>query len=192
MSAMPNTLGTIVVALITALAVTAATNLLLIPRLEARKRRILETHLARDTFNSSMVTILSTCATLRELPLPPDGDPHVTAVVRERLSAERERWMQQIDDATRWMVDQRATFSKSWLTDRLRETVDTYVVVARLVMLSEREESTKLDLLLELTGPVQDMFFARWWRAPQYQQHEERFAAARARAVGEADPAGAA
>ena len=91
--------------MVTALVTTIATGVFVIPRLEARKRRIQEAHTARDTFNSSLLTIISACNRLQSLPLPAADDPDCTEVVRARLAAERERWMQQLDDATRWLID---------------------------------------------------------------------------------------
>jgi hypothetical protein len=111
---MPNIVWTLLVATVTALVTTIATGVLVIPRLEARKRRIQEAHTARDTFNSSLLTIISACNRLQSLPLPAAYDPDCTEVVRARLAAERERWMQQMDDATRWLIDHVETYAAGW------------------------------------------------------------------------------
>ncbi|GGZ17738.1 hypothetical protein GCM10010300_72210 [Streptomyces olivaceoviridis] len=52
-----------------------------------------------------MTRIVSACALLNRLRLPADDEPGWTPVMRERPAGERERWWQQIDDATRWLID---------------------------------------------------------------------------------------
>ncbi|MGW3628024.1 hypothetical protein [Streptomyces sp. NPDC000880] len=172
---MPNTVWTLLVAALTALVTTVATGLLVTPRLEARKRRIQEVHTARDTFSSSVLTILSSCSRLKNMPLPAADDPDCSEVLRARLAAERERWVQQLDDATLWMIDHMETFGVSWPSDNLRSLIANYVVHSRIVMLSEREEAAKVDLLLELAEPIQNIFFVYWWRrAPHMRSNQRR------------------
>ncbi|MFD7917154.1 hypothetical protein ACFV30_41875 [Streptomyces sp. NPDC059752] len=71
--------------------------------------------------------------------------------------------MQQIDEATQWMNDHVATFAGSWPSRHLIDLAVTYSGHARMLVLSEREETTKLDLLGELTLPIQRQFFGFWW-----------------------------
>ncbi|MFJ8199082.1 hypothetical protein [Streptomyces sp. NPDC096152] len=156
---MPDTVRTILVAAATAVVTTAAAGLLVIPRLEARKKRLVEVHAARDAFGAHMLRIISACAQLQNIQLPAADDPDWTPVLRERLAGERERWWQQIDDATRWLIDNVATYATSWPMRHLIEMPITYAGHARMVVLSEREEATKLELLLELTVPVQRQYF---------------------------------
>jgi hypothetical protein len=100
---------------------------------------------------------------LKELPLPAADDPDCTDVIRARLTAERERWVQQLDDATRWMIDHVETFSAGWPLADLRTMAGSYAVTSRMVLISERPEDTKIELLAELAAPVQGIFFTYWW-----------------------------
>ncbi|MFJ9343775.1 hypothetical protein ACIRP0_31510 [Streptomyces sp. NPDC101733] len=165
---MQSTLWTLTLAALTAVVTSVAVGLLVTPRLEARKRRIQEVHTARDTFSSSVLTILTSCGRLRDLPLPPDGDPATTGNVRTRLESDRERWLQQLDDATMWMIDHLETFALSWPSARLRNLAGRYVVASRMTVLSDREESTKIEILLDLTAPIQGIFFTRWWHRARH------------------------
>ncbi|MEU2500264.1 hypothetical protein ACPCC5_27290 [Streptomyces pseudogriseolus] len=179
---MPNILWTLLVATVTALVTTVATGVLVIPRLEARKRRIQEAHTARDTFNSNLLKIISACARLQSLPLPAADDPDCTEVVRVRLAAERERWMQQLDDATRWLIDHVETYAAGWPLGELRTMAAHYAAASRMVMISERPEETKAELLAELAAPVQGIYFTYAWnRARNYRTDRASLAAALAR-----------
>ncbi|MFJ8364457.1 hypothetical protein [Streptomyces sp. NPDC093984] len=111
---MPDSVWTIVVAAVTAVVTTTATGLIVAPRLEARRKRLVEVHAARDAFGAHMLQIISACVHLQNIQLPPADDPAWTPVLRERLAGERERWWQQIDDATRWLIDNVATYAGSW------------------------------------------------------------------------------
>lgn len=182
MLAMPNIAWTLLAATVTALVTTIATGVLVIPRLEARKRRIQEAHTARDTFNSSLLTIISACTRLQSLPLPAADDPDCTEVVRARLAAERERWMQQLDDATRWLIDHVETYAAGWPLGELRTMAAHYAAASRMVMISERSEEAKVELLAELAGPVQGIYFTYVWnRARNYRRDRAGLAAALAR-----------
>ncbi|WP_344458452.1 hypothetical protein, partial [Actinomadura kijaniata] len=104
-------------------------------------------------------------------------DPTCTPVVRERLAAERERWLRQIDEATQWMNDHVATFAGGWPSQRLIDFAVAYCGHARMLMLSEREEAAKLELLGDLTLPVQRQFFGFWWtRARHFHADHALFA----------------
>ncbi|MFI7399246.1 hypothetical protein ACIBW9_01915 [Streptomyces sp. NPDC049541] len=183
---MPDTLSTITVAAATALVTTTATGLIAAPRLEARKRRLGEVHTARDTFGAHMLRIISACEQLQISQLPPDEEPDWTPVMRERLGGERERWWKQIDDATRWLIDNVATYAGSWPTRRLVQMPTIYAHHIRMVVLSERDEVTKLALLLELTVPVQRQYFGWFWsRARHIVADNRAFGATIARISGE-------
>jgi hypothetical protein len=156
------------------------------PRLEARKKRLGEVYTARDTFGAHMLRIVSACKQLQAIQLPTDEDPDWTPVLRERLVGERERWWQQIDDATRWLIDNVATYAGSWPMRQLIEMPVTYAHHVRMVVLSEREEASKLELLLELTVPVQRQYFGWFWsRARHIVADNREFAATIARISGE-------
>ncbi|MFP3990992.1 hypothetical protein U9R90_26700 [Streptomyces sp. E11-3] len=164
----------LLVAAVTSVVVAIATGLVAAPRLEARKKRIGEAHAARDAFGTHLMTVLSTCTLLQQLP---QDDPSWTPVLRERLKAERERWLQQLDDATRWMIDHVATYAGSWPSRRLIDFAVAYASNARMLVLSEREEATKLELMVTLTTPVQRQFFGFWWtRARHYHSDRRVFA----------------
>jgi hypothetical protein len=183
---MPDTVWTITVAAATALVTTTATGFIAAPRLEARKKRLGEVHTARDTFGAHMLRIMPACGQLQTIQLPTDEDPDWTPVLRERLAGERERWWRQIDDATRWLIDNVATYAGSWPMRHLIEMPVTYAHHVRMVVLSEREEAAKLELLLELTVPVQRQYFGWLWSRVRHIVADNReFAAAIARISGE-------
>ncbi|GGJ70237.1 hypothetical protein [Streptomyces brasiliensis] len=73
---------------------------------------------------------------------------------------------------------------------RHKDFAVAYAANARGVVLSEREEATKRELLVALTVPVQRQFFAFWWtRARHYTADQRMFAEAVARLAEEAPPA---
>ncbi|MFF0450863.1 hypothetical protein ACFYT4_31535 [Streptomyces sp. NPDC004609] len=102
---------------------------------------------------------------LREVSAATFEDPGWTPVMRERMEAERARWVKQLDEATEWMVDNVEIYGLSWPTEILRTVIGQYVLHARAVMLSERQDDRKAELLVELTKPVWDVFAARLWQA---------------------------
>ncbi|WP_330294101.1 hypothetical protein [Streptomyces sp. NBC_00576] len=174
---MPNTVWTLLVAAVTAVVTALAVGLFVTPRMEARKKRLGEVHTARDTFSTNMTRIISACASLQRFQLPPDGESGLTPVARERLTGERERWWQQIDDATRWLIDNVALYAGSWPLPDLIQFATAYAGNARIVVLSEREEATKVELLIALTVPVQRQFFGfPWSRARHHVADRQSFA----------------
>ncbi|MFG2630166.1 hypothetical protein [Streptomyces sp. NPDC048473] len=138
-------------------------GLVITPRLEARNKRISLAHQARDEFSRRVLTILSASARLGETPIPAalaDQRPALT----EKLNAERDRWVDQLDEATRYMVDNMETFGLGYATERVRDIVGRFVAHSRAIMLSERAVETKAKRLSALAGPVQNIFFTRRWR----------------------------
>ncbi|MFD3524551.1 hypothetical protein [Streptomyces sp. NPDC058653] len=133
------------------------------PRLEARNKRINLAHQARDEFSRRVLTILSASARLRETPIPAALAEQRPALT-ERLNAERDRWVDQLDEATRYMVDNMETFALGYAPERARDIVGRFVAHSRAVMLSERAVETKAERLAALAGPVQNLFFTRRWR----------------------------
>jgi hypothetical protein len=161
-------LETVLIAVVTALVTTVATGWLVAPRLDARKHRILELHKARDQFLASMLQVLSAAARLQNFPAPDPNEPAWTEVMRERVAAERARWVEQLDEATKWMVDNIETYALTWPMDFLRSLIGNYVSHARAVMISERQDGRKAELLEELTTPVWEVFGSRGWqRSPR-------------------------
>ncbi|GAA2108316.1 hypothetical protein [Streptomyces synnematoformans] len=163
---------------ITSVAAVVAPGLTVTPRIEARRQRIQQAYADRDTFNRNLMVILCACARLRGLQLPPTDDPDCTPSVRERLVGERRRWMQQIDDATRWMADNVERFAGGWPTEQLRDVPAAYAAHARMLWLSDRDDHLKIEQLAELTAPVQAMYFRYvWHRARHTLAHRAAFTA---------------
>ncbi|WP_256925375.1 hypothetical protein [Streptomyces sp. Amel2xC10] len=174
------------VAAVTAVVTTLAVGLFVAPRMEARKKRFGEVHTARDTFGANMMRIISVCSLLQRIELPPADDPDCTPIVRERIAGERARWLQQLDDATLWLIDNVTTYAGSWPMRHLIRLAVDYAGHARAVMLSEREEDTKVELLLALTVPVQRQFFGGpWSRARHLFADHRAFAETLTRISGE-------
>lgn len=138
-------------------------GLVVTPRLEARNKRVRLAHEARDEFSRRVLIILSAAARLRETPIPAALVEQRPALA-EKLTAERDRWIDQLDEATRYMVDNMETFGLSYATERGRDIVGRFVVQSRAVVLSERVVETKAERLTALAGPVQNIFFTRRWR----------------------------
>ncbi|WP_326655645.1 hypothetical protein [Streptomyces sp. NBC_01750] len=171
---MPNTVWTLLVAAVTAVVTALAVGLFVTPRMEARRKRLGEVHTARDTFGAHMMRIISASSLLQRIQLPLADDPGWTPVMRERLAGERERWLQQLDDATRWLIDNVATYAGSWPMSHLIQFAVDYAGNVRMVVLSEREEDTKLELLLALTVPVQRQFFGWPWSRARHALADRR------------------
>ncbi|WP_255951942.1 hypothetical protein [Streptomyces odontomachi] len=166
-----NLLWTLLAATITALVTTITVGLVATPRLDARKKRIGEAHAARDTFGTHLMTVLATCTLLEQTPV---DDSDWSRSLRDRVKGERERWLQQLDDATRWMVDNAFTYAGSWPSQRLKDFAVAYAANARGVVLSERDEAVKRELLIALTTPTQRQFFALWWIRTRYYTADQR------------------
>ncbi|MDT0570333.1 hypothetical protein RM704_23165 [Streptomyces sp. DSM 3412] len=183
---MPNTLWTLLVAVVAAVVTALAVGLFVTPRMEARKKRVGEVHTARDTFGASMLRVISACSLLQRFGIPAADDPDWTSVMCERLTNERNRWWQQLDETTMWLLDNAATYAGSWPSSRIIRLAVDYAGHARAVMLSEREEATKVELLLALTVPVQRQFFGFWWsRVRHYVDDQRAFAETVAHISGE-------
>ncbi|TLQ46055.1 hypothetical protein [Streptomyces marianii] len=157
---MPNWLIALLVAVVTALTTTLVTSLTILPRLEARNRKIQAGHQDRERYGQAVLTILTCSARLTNLVIPDEASP----TVREALIGEGERWRQKIDTATKDLADSIAPLSYIWF---LKDVALRFALVSRLVWISERSESAKLAALLDLSGAAQGLFFAAWWRRPK-------------------------
>ncbi|MFD4320454.1 hypothetical protein [Streptomyces sp. NPDC058548] len=190
MSTGPGVLETILIALATTLVTTVGAGWLVVPRLEARKRRIGELHQARDRFLASMLRITAAAARLREMEEPAADAQGWTDVMRDRVMAERARWVTQLDETTAWMIDNLETYAVNWAMDDLRQMVGTYVFYARAVMISERTDGKKAERLRQLTEPVWAVFGSRGWqRGPRLlPRSQEQLAEAVAAVLADADP----
>ncbi|MEU6904415.1 hypothetical protein ABZ935_03510 [Streptomyces coeruleorubidus] len=138
-------------------------GLVITPRLEARNKRVRVVHEARDEFSRRVLIILSASGRLRESSIPAALVEQRPALA-EKLTAERDRWIDQLEEATRFLVDNVETFGLSYATSRGRDIVGQFVVHGRGIVLSERTVETKAALLTDLAGPVQNIFFTRRWR----------------------------
>ncbi|MGW3038167.1 hypothetical protein ACWDCB_44165 [Streptomyces sp. NPDC001178] len=77
-----NLAWTLLVAAGTAVVTATATDLIVTPRLDARKKRIGEAHTARDTFGTHLMKVLATCSLLEQTPA---DNPDWTPVLRDRI-----------------------------------------------------------------------------------------------------------
>ncbi|MEV5881257.1 hypothetical protein AB0L74_00715 [Streptomyces sp. NPDC052020] len=80
-----------------------------------------------------------------------------------------------LDEATRYVVDNKETFGLSYPTARGRDIVGRFVSHSRAVVLSERRIEEKAERLTALAGPVQNIFFTRHWRVPIISRSFEEF-----------------
>ncbi|WP_216588285.1 hypothetical protein [Streptomyces brasiliscabiei] len=177
-----STSWTILVAAATAVVTALPIGLFVTPRMEARKKRLGDVHAARDAFSGHMTRIASVCVLLQQIQLPAEEAPGWTPVMRERLAGERERWWQQLDESTQWLIDNVGMYAGSWASKSLIQ----YAGHARIVLLSETEEATKVEILLALTLPVQRQFFGwPWSRARHAVTDRQSFAGTLALVGGE-------
>lgn len=157
------------------------------PSLEARNRRKQAGHQVRDKVSQSLITIMSASGQLQNTE-PPEA---ATDTVRAALENERDRWRQQLDDATRYLVDNVAHFALTYPDTRLMALATRYIASARMLMISDRTEAEKLRHLRELTEPFFLMYFAHRRRPLKFveanQLLEERLDALEA--AGEEDAA---
>ncbi|MEU9472327.1 hypothetical protein AB0D78_38190 [Streptomyces avermitilis] len=64
-----------------------------------------------------MLRVVSAAGWLRAVEEPAVGDPGRTDVLRDRVRAERARWMTQLDESTMWMVDNLGSRAPTWPSD---------------------------------------------------------------------------
>ncbi|QSS91298.1 hypothetical protein [Streptomyces sp. M54] len=174
---MPSWITSILLAAATTLFIGLVVN----PRLEARKPRIEAKNNqkrvaweARAEFSKRVLTILSACGRLQESAVPPSL-AETRPALAERLDAERQRWLAQLDEATRYLVDNMELFALGYATDRLRRIVGQFVVHARAVVLSDRPVEKQIERLTALTGPIQNLFFVPRWRVTTVVRSFEQF-----------------
>jgi len=139
-------------------ATTIVTGLTVGPRLTARAKRLQTAYDNRDRFGESVLTILALCVNLERFIIPPEVDD----AVRTKLEGERDRWIDEIDDATIWLVDHIHLTALGYV--RFSDLVGGYASHARGVWLSDRPVEERARALRELTEPVQTIYFTRRWR----------------------------
>lgn len=144
-------------------------GLFVTPRLEARKPRIEARNNAkrvafeaRAEFSKRVLTILSACGRLQAFEVPPSLS-ETRPDLAERLNAERQRWIDQLDEATRYLVDNIEMFALGYPTNRLRAIIGDFVSHARGVVLSDRPVDKQVERLTALTAPIQTLFFVPRW-----------------------------
>lgn len=149
---------TVPIAVATSFVTTATLALTVGPRLEARNRRIQAAHIARDKFSENVLVVLSACARLQAIQIPSDAAP----AVRDALREERRRCREQLDEATAWLADHLHAYALGYVGALgLREMLVDYAAVTRFIFISQRREEDKLSMIEELTGHIQNIFFAR-------------------------------
>src|SRR2546423_1864058 len=98
---MSSVVDTLLIAALTSVAVTATGDLTVKPRLAARARRIQARHDYRDQLELRINNVLINCRRLEQYSIPPTTPDEA----RERIEAERTRWIKQLDDDTAWLID---------------------------------------------------------------------------------------
>jgi hypothetical protein len=163
--AMPSWTSSILLAAATTLFIGLFVN----PRIEARKPRIEArnnakrlAYEARAEFSKRVLTILSACGRLRGTEVPPSL-AETRPALAERLEAERQRWIDQLDEASRYLVDNLELFAFGYATARFRRIVGEFVVHSRAVVLSDRPIEKQVERLTALAAPIQNLFFASRW-----------------------------
>jgi hypothetical protein len=152
----PTWLSTILIALAT----TVVTQYALAPRLEARKRRMLAAHEWRDQFNAGLLTIETAAARLQTIDVP-DG---ASTTVRSAVQQERQRWLAQIDEASRYLVDHLEQYALRYIDwGGLQALAIKYAFMTRTVWISDRSQDRRVELVHRLAEPARSIFFTYWW-----------------------------
>lgn len=142
------------------------TGLTVGPRLTARGKRVQAAHDGRDQFNEKVLDLLALCANLEGL-----TDP---ASISEGLQGERDRWVEQVGEITAWLADHWQRFALTYISMAgLRDLVAQYAGAVRGVWLSGRSLTERVQLVKDLTGPVQTLYFASRWRVLGNIVHEK-------------------
>jgi hypothetical protein len=153
------TLSTVVVAALTSGAVTLGIEWVFKPRLEARKERMLELHRKRRKFELQMVTVMINVAKWSDLDLSSERPDTVTRLlIQDRDTAE-----QQIDATIAAMNVEAFEIAAPYL-EPIRSLVIRYIFNMRMIHLSDRPQSDKWPLLLELTKNAHVWLFDGTWR----------------------------
>lgn len=175
MSGVQAFLGTAATAVVTAVLTTWVTGMIIAPRLDARKARVLAAFKDRDRFSDSILTILASCGRLQAFEIPPG----ISEPLREALNAERQRWLDQIDEATRWLIDNTERWAGTYRTfGGFQNLAIQYASHARGVMISGRSQADKNTIIREITEPIQEIFFSRGFfrRALRIKSQQQRLA----------------
>ncbi|MFF4036005.1 hypothetical protein ACFYZ2_40740 [Streptomyces sviceus] len=148
---------TVIIAVVTTLATTFAVSRFA-PRLEARSVRIKAAWAARDTFSGHVLTILSATARLQYMEPAEAPEP-----VRNRVQGERDRWGEQVEESTRYLVDHVEQYVLTYPSGPLdlQQLLTGAVVAARGVWLAELPVVERARRVQALFEPVQGIFFTK-------------------------------
>ncbi|MFJ8644371.1 hypothetical protein [Streptomyces sp. NPDC093610] len=125
------------------------------PLLEVRNRRFQAKMQAREKFQANMLTVLSAVTRLLAVHVPPEASD----TVRSALRAERARWSAQIDEATKYLADNCEQVAFAYAGSRIPELTVRYSANARMVWISDQNESLKLSTLRDVTQHGHVLFF---------------------------------
>jgi len=171
---MSNLGTTVVAAVLTALATTTVLEMTVKPWLEARSARIKQSAQARYGLAAQAQVILAACDRLAAADAVAAANTTTREVERDgrtvtetRFGAhqaldERRRWREQLDVATKALVDGYEAGGASITWSRHSGLLADYVITARWVCISELSEGMKLRHLRALTEPAQTLFFSNW------------------------------
>jgi hypothetical protein len=107
------------------------------------------------------MVIRSAAARLLALDLPSG----LSSPLREALQAERKRWVDQVDEATRYLIDNVERYALSYVPIAgHRDRVLKYAITARMIWISGRSLPRKLELLEQLSEPIVGIYFAYLWQ----------------------------
>lgn len=139
------------------LAATAIGAYTVVPRINARIAEVAGAHEDRRTFRCKLTSIVGLCQRLRLLIAPDDASPEYAT----RLNAERDRWLAQLDEHTAWLVDNTECFALGYPRARgIRDLAADYAFAARIIFISEREDSERFALIEQLTSHAHVIFAA--------------------------------
>lgn len=135
----------------------------IVPAANARIKSTEAVHEDRRRFNDYVITILAACAKLKATA----SDSELSYTKVQLLRGERERWIAQVDEATMWMIDNLERVALSYLNLLgYRDLLIRYSLTVRMVWISDRSAEERQQMIVELTKPVQMIFFVRpHWRA---------------------------
>jgi hypothetical protein len=133
----------------------------LMPRFQARTKRFLEAWADRDRFSLELATVENACVRLKFVGVPADD---VDSWIGDGpMSADRQRWVDQIDESTKYMLDNHQRYVLGW-PSWIRGRAEMWSVVAREVWVSDLHLKRKVDVLTRMVAPIRQIYFGRWWQ----------------------------
>jgi hypothetical protein len=148
------------------LALLAAGAYTVVPRINAHIAERTAAFEERRQFTRRIVGILGMCGRLQDDSMPEDEQ------IAARLKQERERWLGLLDQHTIWLADNLEWYALGWPKRGVRNLPSysalsgLYAAGCRKVMLSNRTESEKVELLNQLSTHAHAIFCGRHrpWR----------------------------